>query len=96
MTDTSKLRYVYVAEGYVAVQRANGYTNIGYRCRSQHERYITAKTNKKTHTKNTKQKNNNNSHFVVVVLGAAKNVGHLNGIRSSCSHYRQHNVKNEN
>ena len=33
-----------------------------------------------------------NSHIVVVVLGAAKNVGHLNGSRSSCSHYRQHNI----
>ena len=46
MTDTSKLRYVYVAAGSFAVQLANGYTNSGYRCRSQRERYTTAKRNK--------------------------------------------------
>ena len=32
-------------------------------------------------------------YIVVVVLGAAKNAGDLNGSISSCSHYMQHNVK---
>ena len=43
---------VTIAAGLFAVQGANGYTNSRYRCRSQHERYITAKRKKKNEVKN--------------------------------------------
>ena len=38
---------VTIVAGEFVVQGANGYTNCGYCCGSQHERYITAKRKKK-------------------------------------------------